>query len=151
MAVKRVVRGQRVSDDKLLAAKQLRARMTAEEGILWKHLRAHRFQGLHFRRQQTIDGFIADFCCSAASLVLEVDGGVHRAQADSDAERDGVLAARGLRVLRIPNEDVTRDVHAVVARIAAVAARPTPATPTEAPTARATDRAHGTQIPPARP
>ncbi len=151
MAVKRVVCGQRVSDDKLLLAKQLRSQMTAEECILWKHLRGHRLQRLHFRRQQIIDGFVVDFYCSAASLVVEVDGGVHRAQVDCDAERDQVLALRGLRVLRIPNEDVARDIDAVLARIAAAAAQPAPAAPAETSAGAAAGRSHGTQIPPARP
>ncbi|MFB3820101.1 MAG: endonuclease domain-containing protein [Candidatus Methylomirabilales bacterium] len=117
-----IVFGQRVTDEKLRLARELRRRMTPEERILWTHLRAHRLRGLHFRRQQVIDGYVVDFFCHEARLVVEVDGGVHRAQAGYDAERDRALAQRGLRVLRIPNEDVTRDVAAVLARIAQAAA-----------------------------
>jgi very-short-patch-repair endonuclease len=57
----------------------------------WQHLRANQLNGLHFRRQQIIDGFIADFYCHVARLVIEVDGEIHQQQAEYDAERDRVL------------------------------------------------------------
>jgi very-short-patch-repair endonuclease len=94
--------------------------MTAEEKILWQHLRINRLNGLHFRRQQVIDGFIVDFYCHKAKLVVEVDGGIHQHQVEYDAARDKVLTARGLRVLRIRNEDVRRRLEEVLARIAKV-------------------------------
>lgn len=113
--------GQKVTEVKRQRARELRRQMTPEERILWRHLRAHSLKGLHFRRQQVIDGYIVDFFCSAAALVVELDGEGHKAQAVSDAERDRALVARGLRVLRIPNGDVRRDLAAVLARIARAA------------------------------
>ncbi len=92
--------------------------MTEAESLLWERLRRNQLQGFHFRRQQVIDGFIVDFYCHAAALVLEVDGGVHAAQAAYDQERNLVLAWRGLRVLRVRNDEVLRDPDEVVARIA---------------------------------
>lgn len=115
-----IVFGQKVTEEKMRLARELRRRMTPEEQILWTQLRGHRLQGLHFRRQQVIDGFVVDFFCYAASPVIEVDGGVHRAQAEYDAERDRVLTQRGLRVVRVANEDVRRDIDAVLARISAL-------------------------------
>jgi very-short-patch-repair endonuclease len=73
--------------------------------------------GLHFRRQQIIDGFIADFYCHAGRLVIEVDGEIHQQQAEYDAERDRVLTTRGLRLLRIKNEEVKQNLDRVLARI----------------------------------
>ena len=124
MPAHRIVGGQKVSEAKLQRARELRRHMTPEEAMLWERLRAHRLNGLHFRRQQVIDGFIVDFYCHAASLVVEVDGGVHAAQAGYDLERDQVLAQRGLRVLRISNAEVERDLAGVLARIAAEAETP---------------------------
>jgi len=69
--------------------------MTRAERVLWQRLKAGRLQGWHFRRQQVIDGFIVDFYCHAAGLVLEIDGGVHEQQREYDTERDAVLLARG--------------------------------------------------------
>jgi len=62
-------------------ATQMRREMTASENLLWQHLRANRLDGLHFRRQQVVDGFMVDFYCHAARLVVEVDGAVHARQA----------------------------------------------------------------------
>ena len=50
-----------------------------------------------------------DFYCHAAGLVIEVDGGVHHQQVKYDAERDGILASRGLKVIRIQNEDIRQN------------------------------------------
>ncbi|HEY9633431.1 MAG TPA: DUF559 domain-containing protein [Coleofasciculaceae cyanobacterium] len=91
--------------------------MTQEEKILWQQLRANKLNGLHFRRQQIIDGFIADFYCHTARLVIEVDGEIHQQQAEYDAERDQVLSARGVRLLRIKNEQVRQNLDSVLARI----------------------------------
>jgi very-short-patch-repair endonuclease len=113
-----IVIGQKVTSVKVQRAKELRRQMTQEEKILWQHLRANKLNGLHFRRQQIIDGFIADFYCHAARLVIEVDGEIHQQQAEYDEERDQVLSARGLRLLRIKNEQVRQNLDSVLARIA---------------------------------
>ena len=124
MSVENVVIGRRTDPDKIGRAKELRRRMTVPERILWRHLRTNRLEGLHFRRQQVIDGFIVDFYCHRAGLVVEVDGKVHEGRTAYDRERDRVLAAHGLRVLRIRNEEIRQDLPAVLARIAASAQRP---------------------------
>ncbi|MBF8299472.1 MAG: Very-short-patch-repair endonuclease [Dehalococcoidia bacterium] len=113
----RLVRGVRADAVKSEVAQGLRKNMTLEEMILWQELRGGRLDGLHFRRQQVIRGFVADFYCHAASLVVEVDGGVHASQREYDAERDKVLAAQSLRILRVPNEDVRNSLEGVLARI----------------------------------
>ena len=95
----------------------MRREMTPAESVLWQHLRASRLDGLHFRRQQIIDGFIADFYCHAAQLVVEVDGGIHIATADYDRERDRILTARGLRILRVTNNGVHNDLPRCLAAI----------------------------------
>jgi very-short-patch-repair endonuclease len=97
--------------------------MTPAETALWEMLRRDGLDGLHFRRQQIIDGYIVDFYCHSSGLVIEVDGPVHEGQAEYDAERDACLSSRGLTVLRIPNEDVERKLEEVLARIRAAASR----------------------------
>lgn len=108
---------QRIAPEKLALAKRLRTTMTPEEATLWQHLRANRFHGLAFRRQQIIGGFIVDFYCAAARLVVEVDGPVHNRQVDYDAARDDVLAAHGVRILRVRNEAVRFDLASVLTTI----------------------------------
>jgi len=88
--------------------------MTPEEQKLWERLRARRFYGYKFLRQHPIiyqlhqnkpDFFIADFYCASQKLVIEVDGKIHDFQQEYDTNRDAILNALGLRVLRIKNEE----------------------------------------------
>ena len=102
-------------------ARELRRDMSPAEKRLWQCLRRNRCSGLHFRRQQVIDGFIADFYCHAAGLIIELDGGIHQQQADYDIMRDRIIAARDLYVLRLQNERVIDDLPAVLAEIEVVA------------------------------
>jgi very-short-patch-repair endonuclease len=112
-----IITGQKIDPAKLQRAKELRRAMTPAEKRLWSALRRNQLDGFHFRRQQIIAGLIVDFYCHASGLVVEVDGPVHEEQAEYDAERSRILGARGLRVLRIRNEDVMRDIEGVLVRI----------------------------------
>ena len=118
-----VVRGQHVAREKLERAQALRREMTPEERLIWGRLRRSQVDGLHFRRQQVIAGFIVDFYCATAGLVVEVDGTVHDTQSDYDAERDEILAAHDIRILRVSNEDVHHDIDTVLTRIVAHATK----------------------------
>ncbi|YAF95023.1 MAG: endonuclease domain-containing protein [Nodularia sp. CChRGM 3473] len=115
-----IVIGQKINPDKMQRAKELRRQITPAEKILWQHLRGNRLKNLHFRRQQIIDGFIVDFYCHSARLVIEVDGKIHEQQVEYDVERDKVLSARGLRLLRIKNELVQRELDQVLVLISQV-------------------------------
>ena len=125
MITRKITQGQAVAPVKAERARELRGAMTSAERLLWAALRAHRLNGLHFRRQQVIDGFIVDFYCSTAGLVIELDGPAHALHAHYDTERDQILSARGLRILRVSNDDV---VHSLPATLQAIskACRPTP-------------------------
>ena len=90
--------------------------MTPAEQILWQELRANK-QGVHFRRQQIIAGFIVDFYCHRAALVLEVDGDIHDLQLVEDARRETILREPGLRIVRFENDDVIRNLSGVVEKI----------------------------------
>jgi very-short-patch-repair endonuclease len=79
--------------------------MTPAEKILWQELRANKLR-VHFRRQQVIAGFIVDFYCHKAGLVVEVDGDVHDLQQEEDTRREKVLSEMGLRIVRFRNEEV---------------------------------------------
>lgn len=120
-----IVIGYKVDLVKVQRAKELRQQMTPEEKILWQHLRANRLNGLHFRRQQIIDGFIADFYCHTTRLVIEVDGKIHEQQVEYDAERDKVLSARGLRLLRIKNEEMRHELDKVLMHISTACSQET--------------------------
>ncbi len=112
----KITTGQSVHPDKLAFAKQLRLEMTPAERRLWNALRRNALDGFHFRRQQVIEGYIADFYCDVAKLAIELDGGVHQEQWKYDESRDKAITALGVRVLRISN-DAMLDVEAVVEHI----------------------------------
>ena len=114
MPVPNVVIGSRTNGEKVLIARELRRGMTRAERILWRALKANRYEALHFRRQQVISGFIVDFYCHAASLILEVDGPIHDRQREADAYRDAVFLAQGLRILRVSNDEVLTDLDGVL-------------------------------------
>ena len=109
------------SDIKRECAKTMRHVMTPAEACLWAELRGNRCGGLHFRRQQIIDGFIADFYCHDVGLVSEVDGSIHQLQEDYDILRDRIISARGLHILRFPNERLFTELSSVLREIQRVA------------------------------
>lgn len=103
MPVKNIIPGQKVAKEKLQRAKELRREMTPAEKILWEELRANKL-GVHFRRQQVIAGFIVDFYCHKAALVVEADGNIHDLQKEEDERREKVLSELGLKVVRFGND-----------------------------------------------
>src|SRR4051812_37557422 len=58
-------------------ARELRSSATEVERKLWSLLRRKQMAQLRFRRQQAIGPYIVDFYCSAAKLVIELDGDQH--------------------------------------------------------------------------
>jgi very-short-patch-repair endonuclease len=118
VSIKNITAGQKISAQKLERAKQLRREMTPAETLLWQELRGNKL-GVHFRRQQIIAGFIVDFYCHQAALVIELDGGVHQSleQAQADLLRDKVLRGLGLRVVRFKNDEIATRLPQALRRI----------------------------------
>lgn len=118
MPVKNIIPGQKVACEKLQRARELRREKTPAETILWQELRRNKL-GVHFRRQQVIAGFIVDFYCHKAGLVIELNGGVHQRdeQKENDAKRDKALDKMGLRIVRFKNDEVVMDLSVVLGRI----------------------------------
>ena len=119
MSSRNVVVGQIVRPEGVDAARLLRRKMTQADRILWQALRRNQVAGMHFRRQQLIDGYVADFYCHRAGLVVEVDGASHQGRENYDRARDEAFQARGLRVLRFTNDRVEIDLEAVLDEIRA--------------------------------
>jgi very-short-patch-repair endonuclease len=118
MPAKNIITNQPVTKAKLERAKELRREMTPAEKLLWQEIRANKL-GVRFRRQQIIQGFIVDFYCHKAALVVEVDGDIHDLQQEEDARREKVLREMGLRIVRFRNDEVLRELSMVVGKIKA--------------------------------
>ena len=94
-------------------ARNLRKNMTKEERHLWyDFLRAY---PVKFLRQKIIGKYIVDFYCAKAKLIVELDGSQHYEEKgmEYDAERTAFLEQYGIRVLRIPNNEVIQNFRGV--------------------------------------
>jgi very-short-patch-repair endonuclease len=107
-------------------ARRLRKAATEAELKLWQGLRGRSLDGLRFRRHLPIGGFLAEFACVEARLVIELDGGQHWDLAEHVAVRTQKLELCGYRVLRFwghavllhPEEvfaEIRRQAHATLA------------------------------------
>ncbi|MEO5558840.1 MAG: DUF559 domain-containing protein [Dokdonella sp.] len=99
-------------------ARALRGGQTDAERALWLRLRNRLLLGWKFRRQHEIGHYIADFVCTDAWLIVELDGGQHVDQAQADAERSQWLQRAGYRVLRFWNDDVLKNIEGVLEQVA---------------------------------
>jgi very-short-patch-repair endonuclease len=106
-------------------AKRMRKAMTDAELKLWNAIRAHRLEGLGFRRQVPIAGYIVDFACPDERLIVELDGSQHAEDQALcyDAARTARLEADGWIVLRFWNDDVLTDLDHVCLHILTVIGR----------------------------
>lgn len=104
----------------LQRAVELRKEPTLAEARLWAYLRRNQLNGISFRRQHAIGPYITDFCAVKARLIIELDGSQHLEQQEYDARRTAFLEERGYRVLRFWNDDVMRNLAAVLGEIAAM-------------------------------
>ncbi len=105
-----------------LLARNLRNNPTPSETALWKVLRRKNLFGFKFIRQhpifyridkQWVEFFIADFFCSRLKLIIEADGIIHESNEEYDYERDTKLLSKGIKVLRIKNEELT-DINSII-------------------------------------
>ncbi len=99
-------------------SRNLRKSATEAERCLWKRLRLKHL-GFVFHRQKPIGDYIADFYCSKAKLVVEIDGGYHLSNetAADDIVRDEIMHNLDLTVLRFSNSEVLNNTDKVVETI----------------------------------
>jgi hypothetical protein len=76
-------------------------------------------------------GYIADFACADARLVIEADGSQHAEDAEYDGQRERAFASLGWRTLRFWNNEITENLEGVLTVIAN--ALPSPSRPASPP------------------
>ncbi|MBL1173176.1 MAG: DUF559 domain-containing protein [Chloroflexi bacterium] len=69
--------------------------------------------GKNYRRVSWVLGLEG----SRSLLVIEADGNVHDLQKEEDERREKVLSEMGLRIVRFRNDEVVKNLSAVVGRI----------------------------------
>ncbi|MBQ8940729.1 MAG: endonuclease domain-containing protein [Firmicutes bacterium] len=105
------------SKDPVGNAKSLRKNMTPQEKHLWYDYLRH--YPVKFYRQRPVGGYITDFYCSKAGLVIEPDGSQHFTVEGLkyDGIRTEVLEKYSLTVLRFTNLQVDREFETVCLQI----------------------------------
>jgi very-short-patch-repair endonuclease len=97
-------------------ARKMRNNLTSGEKALWKML-SQKQLGVWVYSQQIVYGYIADFWCPKAGLVIEVDGPHHRKRKAYDNKRDAVLRKKGIITMRFTDKQVKTNTAACVALI----------------------------------
>ena len=94
-------------------AKNLRKNMTKEERHLWYDFL--RDYPIKFSRQKVLGKYIVDFYSAKAKIIIELDGSQHydKEGIAKDSERTAYLEEYGLKVLRIPNNQVNQNFRGV--------------------------------------
>jgi very-short-patch-repair endonuclease len=102
--------------------RDLRKQQTHAEIILWNNLPNRSLFTHKFLRQYPVcvmaygynRYYIPDFYCHQAKLVIEADGPIHLLKQEYDKNRDEVLAALGLTILRFTNDQILNDTQYVL-------------------------------------
>jgi very-short-patch-repair endonuclease len=93
-------------------ARKMRADATKAENLLWQAVRNKQLEGLKFKRQVPLDGYILDFVCFEARLIVEVDGSQHSGSV-RDVVRDRHFEDQGFRTIRFWNDEIERNIDGV--------------------------------------
>ena len=101
----------------LPSAKALRKNMTRQEKHLWYDFL--RDYPIKIFKQRPIGTYIADFYCSKAQLVIEIDGSQHYTDEglDYDENRTFALNQLGITVIRFSNYDIDKNFEGVCIEI----------------------------------
>ena len=101
----------------LSRARELRKNMTPQERHLWYDFL--RDYPVKIYKQRPIESFIADFYCSSALLVIEVDGSHHFTEQGLayDRERSAIFQTYGIKVIRFTDHEVDTQFEAVCDQI----------------------------------
>lgn len=97
-------------------AQKMRKEMTPWEKKFWAAIKDKKLGGYKFRRQQPIHSYIADFYNAEKRVIIELDGSQH-ADSTADKIRDQTLNTLGYHVIRIWNNDIDKNLEAVLVHI----------------------------------
>ncbi len=94
-------------------AKGLRKQGILSEVVFWKAFKDKKKLGWDIDRQVIIGNFIVDFFIPELGLVFEIDGSSHNDKQEYDQQRDAFLSSLQLKVVRISDKDVLRNIEGV--------------------------------------
>lgn len=91
-------------------AKKMRLNPTSDEAKAKLLLKKAK---IPFKQQVPFKYYILDFIILNRLLVLEIDGGYHKERTKKDIQRDKFCKEKGLKVLRIKNENVNTVINRI--------------------------------------
>lgn len=99
-----------------------------KEGILsevlfWHQVHKRKFYKIDFDRQRIIGNYIVDFYVKTLGLVVEIDGSSHDDKVEYDTKRQTYLENLGLKVCRIQDIDVKKNLSFVMMALSAYIVR----------------------------
>ena len=100
-------------------SRNLRKNQTDAEKKLWTLLRNRQLNGVKFRRQFPVGGYILDFYCPDYRLAIEADGGQHYENKvkDQDDLRTRELNNLGIEMIRFTDREILTNSDGVVEAI----------------------------------
>lgn len=105
--VRSLTQGGTTTDENGITLSVLHSRHEQESAhdYLWRLLHGGKLAGLHFRRNQVVDGYVAPFYCRLSGLVVELDEEEVQEPAPFK-EREQAFARHGLQTLHIEAESL---------------------------------------------
>lgn len=92
-------------------AKALRYARNLPEVLFWQQVHKKKFHQIDFDRQKVIGNYIVDFYVKQLGLIIEIDGKSHDFDGDYDEQREKYLIAQGLKIYRIPVDDILKQME----------------------------------------
>jgi very-short-patch-repair endonuclease len=84
------------------------------EVLFWQQVHKGKFYGINFNRQKVFFYYIVDFYVPSLSLIIEIDGWSHNYKEEYDIERENYLKSFGLKVFKIVDIEVKRNLSWVM-------------------------------------
>ncbi len=84
------------------------------EVLFWQQVHKRKFHNIDFDRQRIIGNYIVDFYVKTLGLIIEIDGSSHDNKVEYDAKRQTYLESLGLKMYRISDSDVKRNLGIVM-------------------------------------
>jgi very-short-patch-repair endonuclease len=100
--------------DLLFFSKKNRRAGVLGEVLFWQQVHKGKFHGINFNRQKIIGNYIVDFYVPSLSLIIEIDGWSHDYKEEYDLERENYLKSFGLKVFKIVDIEVKRNLSWVM-------------------------------------
>src|SRR5690554_2173672 len=95
-------------------AKKKRKEGILSEVLFWQQVHKGNFHNIDFDRQRVIGNYIVDFYVKSLGLIIEIDGSSHDDKVEYDAKREAYLVSLGLKMYRIADGAVKKNLNVVM-------------------------------------